>query len=194
MNFRFAAAIALALVGSAAMAEDVGSSGGERTLSQALIHSTLLGCMPNVDGMLPLDNESPKALGAINVKPVSEPPSYLANFGFGPVEHRYARADINGADLWLVAAPSRGVCRIVILDTNAAVEAREALAAELQAEGAPWQKNEELSATKGPIETEVFFWRREGTHDLVVNISGPNAVLDEGRGLQGLVTIARVEG
>lgn len=176
----------LLLAGSPSFAAVQASNDAQKVLIRML----LLGCLPNAMGVLPLTPENSnvwKEAGLVEGKNV--PPELVKSLAMTPDNNVVVSKSLPN-NFVIVASPGVHACRIAVLDTPAE-DLRAALRAELENKDAPWKL--ESTDDNGKILAQAYKWYRGDKPTVLVNISGPPHVINNGSGLQLMVDVALVK-
>jgi len=187
-TFWITAALTCSLLPGAANAE-----GGSQTVAKPIKEGLLLGCLPVAMGLLDFIPENSESFASLGIELVEKLPETLPTSLQPPEWGRSSLATwkLNEGTIWFIAYPQKAVCSMAIADTEAGLDIREILRQELKAEGAPWKKDEVRSST-GAMIVDVYTWDLPDGKRMMLRMSGPNDVVNGGKGLQMLITVARV--
>ncbi len=167
------------------------ASAQEVDLKKNLIDKTLLACMPNAMGMLDFNAQNESKLNSIDIRLSDAIPLSMVSRLSMQQDPLTAVSMSAPRNILLVSSPKVHLCTVAVVDT-APMELRTALKAELQTKGAPWKL--EQSEVKNGIAMDTYKWRIEGKPDILINISGPQQTIQNGKGLQLMVRVAQVQG
>ena len=189
---RYVVAMILSLLaGSSYAQQNSDNVNAEDPLARAVAEALILGCVPNAMGIHPFEEHHKAVLDKANITLTDDV----------PVEARRIMAQFPGAKtaiskvapnhIVLVSMPQLKMCRVGVMNMEVA-KAWEFVRQEATMKGAPWKLSH--SETKNGIQTEQYAWdNQEMQRNMVLSISGPTQTVNNGKGMQLMVTIAQTK-
>lgn len=158
------------------------------------IESGFRACAIQVANRGHIARERADALKAVGITLGEVPPDGVVTVASKdlPDDRVYARVDSKAGMLWLMASPTRPLCKITAADTRAVPAAAQRIAERL-AKNITWKADAGRSHVTGEVQRRA--WTQivgsEGAQLLLV-LDGPTQPSDGGKGIQAILSVALV--
>ena len=137
-----------------------------------------------------LTSNNQRELAAAGIKLAAPPPDVLtmATRLFGEAGIYASVASPNG-NIWISASPTVAACKVTLGDTDLALSGRYDWTTRLRSSAA-WQYDQPRSGQNAQIMRDFFVLNpdRPGPH-LVMFVDGPHTVINDGKGIQMIMTV-----
>lgn len=145
-------------------------------------------CARHIIRQSSLNPQNSAELQSLGVKLVRDIPADVAANGdhlFGP-DRVFARIGTDGPLVHVATSTDAGVCRVIVSDTNDVLRGRIKFVDDLRATSS-WTYDERRSGVvNGIMKDELVI--KSGL--MIVIMNGPNTVVNDGKGIQAVLTVA----
>jgi hypothetical protein len=174
------------IISSSALAEQSSNEFGNGILS------AVQDCAAVIDGKLKLNDATlENQLKMHNLEYTKEMPADVSAFSFNPLWGKptyFKKVTLDG-DVLISTFENPNICRVGVFNSQNALDGRVKINSYLAAD--KYSIDNGRNSQRGLILFTFFVHPLGGGMKKIVDVSGPNVIVNEGRGLQLLVTVGR---